>query len=85
MTDKDDRDFYDRHVGGLIPDVRVDREVHVVDGTTYAIDTTWLRRRVGFSYWTPRIPRAIRRIREAERRRVAAVAEAHLAQIRGTA
>ena len=72
------RNFYDRHIGSLISLWHFGREVHVSDGTTYEVEVTWLRREINFDFWTPRIPRAVRREREAERQRVHAIAEAAL-------
>lgn len=69
-----------RHLGGLLPLVGVEREVHIVDGATYKLDVTWLRRRVGLEYHSPRIPRGIQRIRDRELTRVRAVAEEALAR-----
>lgn len=63
-------DLADRILGGPIPYVpRPEREVHVMDGTTYTVELVWFRRGFKASYHTPRLPRSVRRIRAAERAR----------------
>lgn len=75
------RAFLDRHAGGLLPLVRGERDIHVADGVTYTVDVTWARRGFKFSYWTPRYPRWVRRLREAESQRIEANVQARLAAL----
>lgn len=66
------RDFLADQVGGLIPLPGFDRIVHTVDGATYELSLSWLRRRFEASYHTPRLPRSVRRARAIESARLEA-------------
>jgi hypothetical protein len=58
--------------GGVLPHIsRRPREVFVVDGVQHTIRIVWFRRTVEIAYTTPRYPRDVRRIREAESRKLA--------------
>lgn len=63
------REFLNDQAGGLVPLARVDRTVHTVDGVTYRIEVVWFRRRAGFDYHAPHLPRDVRRARAIERAR----------------
>lgn len=66
------RDVLAAQLGGAIPLVTVGRTVHAVDGATYEISLTWLRRRLAGNYHTPNLPRDVRRARALETARLAA-------------
>jgi hypothetical protein len=66
--------WIDRHIGGLLPLVRVARNIYVVEAS-YEVKVTWLRRSLDVAYGT-RLPRSVRRLREREIRRVKAVVAA---------
>jgi hypothetical protein len=53
--------------GGIVPVVRRQpREVFVHEGAAYRIELVWLRRSMQLKYTTYRVPRDVRRIREAD-------------------
>lgn len=59
--------------GGVMPLLRVARNVHTFDGVTYVLDVTWLRRVVRIEYHSPRLPRDVRRVRARELDRLRAI------------
>lgn len=71
----------ERLAGGLFPLLRLERDVHVSDGTTYTIGVTWARRGFDFAYHTPRHPRRVRQARAAEAARCRAASNARLAEL----
>lgn len=73
--------MFENLAGGLVPTFRVERTVHVVDGTSYKLGVTWARRAFDFEYHTPRHPRGVWRARAAEAARVRAASNARLAEL----
>jgi hypothetical protein len=73
-------DLWDRLAGGALPFIqRRPREVFMVDGTAYRIELVWFRRRIQLKYTTPVVPRAVRRIRDAEQARGSEMVRRHAA------
>lgn len=68
------------HLGGAIPTANAERTVYVVE-TSYRFAITWCRRSVTFTYVSPRLPRKVRRAREAELARVMALIAADIARL----
>jgi hypothetical protein len=80
------RRLFERHLGGLLPrPQRPEREVHIVDGVTYTVSLVWLRRTLGLSYHTSRIPRDVRLARALEAARLQVHVDRALRDKRGEA
>jgi hypothetical protein len=63
--------LWERLAGGIVPVARKhEREVYVSGGAAYARELVWLRRSLTIKYSTPTTPRDVRKIRDADQRRI---------------
>lgn len=66
--------FWDNHIGGLIPLVTAGREAYASGETDYHIAVVWFRHRLTLQLGTPYPPRSARRASSRETERLARVA-----------